>query len=87
MRYQILRDYAVGSVLLPKDTILDFDNPQSSESFVGRDRAPPHFAQALDQEAWEWQRQQQRLVELAISASIASALASSISLHLVSGSL
>ena len=55
MIYEVLQDWEVGSVVVAKGTILDFDNPRSVESSVGRDRSPPLFAKAMDQEAFEAQ--------------------------------
>ena len=55
MIYEVLQDWEVGDVVVAKGTILNFDNPRSVESAVGRDRSPPLFARAIDQEAFEAQ--------------------------------
>jgi len=55
MIYQVLQDWEVGSVVVAKGTILNFDNPGSVESSVGRDRSPPLFSRALDDEAYQAQ--------------------------------
>jgi len=55
MIYEVLQDWKVGSVVVAKGTILDFDNPGSIENAVGRDTSPPLFARARDQEAFEAQ--------------------------------
>jgi len=55
MIYQVLQDWEVGSVVVAKGTILNFDNPGSVESAVGRDTPPPLFSRAMDQEAFEAQ--------------------------------
>ena len=55
MIYEVLQDWPVGDVVVAKGTILNFDNPGSIESAVGRDRSPPLFARAMDQEAFEAQ--------------------------------
>ena len=55
MIYEVLQDWEVGDVVVAKGTILNFDNPQSIESAVGRDRSPPLFARAMDDEAYQAQ--------------------------------